>query len=107
MFSVPDTTLDFSEDIQVKSDSTVSQFSIKRWLNCQARKTCSIKTLKRRVPIFNYLPKYTWEIALSDFLAGLTVGLTIIPQAIAYSSVAGLPAQIGKLDICLTCYMFY
>lgn len=76
---------------------------MKEWLKYHARKTCSTKTLRRRVPIFGYLPNYTWETALSDFLAGLTVGLTIIPQAIAYSSVAGLPAQIGKLIN----YIFY
>jgi len=28
-------------------------------------------------------------------LAGLTVGLTAIPQGIAYAIVAGLPAQVG------------
>lgn len=70
---------------------------MKDWLKYQAKKTFSMKTLKRRVPIFGYMPEYTWEIAFSDFLAGLTVGLTIIPQAIAYSNVADLPPQIGKL----------
>ncbi|XP_060522762.1 sodium-independent sulfate anion transporter-like isoform X1 [Cylas formicarius] len=67
----------------------------KRLLAEKTKKLCSVKTLKRRVPITAYLPKYDLETAVSDFVAGLTVGLTIIPQAIAYSSVAGLPAQIG------------
>lgn len=68
-----------------------------------------MKTLKRRVPIFGYMPEYTWEIAFSDFLAGLTVGLTIIPQAIAYSNVADLPPQIGKLiwEHCIVSVHFY
>ncbi|ERL95346.1 hypothetical protein D910_12611 [Dendroctonus ponderosae] len=96
---VSDTTLDLTENLRHRSGSLIypprETFSMKEWMKYHARKTCSTKTLKKRVPIFGYLPNYTWETALSDFLAGLTVGLTIIPQAIAYSSVAGLPAQIG------------
>lgn len=29
-----------------------------------------------------------------DLLAGLTVGLTTVPQALAYAEVAGLPVQV-------------
>ncbi|CAG9773654.1 unnamed protein product [Ceutorhynchus assimilis] len=88
-------TLDLSEDIKPNSATSEPKITIAKWLKKQIRKTCTLKTIKRRVPIFDYLPKYTWKKAISDFLAGLTVGLTIIPQAIAYSSVADLPAQIG------------
>lgn len=31
-----------------------------------------------------------------DLIAGITVGLTIIPQSIAYASVAGLPLEVIK-----------
>ncbi|XP_050315460.1 uncharacterized protein LOC126749918 [Anthonomus grandis grandis] len=90
-----ETSLDLSEDVQHGSGSeALKHRDLLKWLKRQTKKTFSVKTLKRRIPIFNYLPQYTWEIALSDFLAGITVGLTIIPQAIAYSNVAGLPAQI-------------
>lgn len=30
-----------------------------------------------------------------DVLAGLTVGLTVVPQALAYAEVAGLPVQVS------------
>jgi len=30
-----------------------------------------------------------------DVIAGLTVGMTVIPQAIAYADIAGVPAQVG------------
>ena len=29
-----------------------------------------------------------------DLIAGITVGLTVIPQGLAYALVAGLPAQV-------------
>lgn len=33
-----------------------------------------------------------------DFIAGLSVGLTVIPQALAYAEVAGLPPQVKQLS---------
>lgn len=32
----------------------------------------------------------------SDLIAGLTVGLTVIPQGLAYAVVAGLPPQVSS-----------
>jgi len=31
-----------------------------------------------------------------DVIAGLTVGLTTVPQALAYAEVAGLPVQVSE-----------
>ncbi|XP_055390130.1 sodium-independent sulfate anion transporter isoform X2 [Condylostylus longicornis] len=50
---------------------------------------------KRRINILNWIGKYDKNIAISDLIAGLTLGLTIIPQSIAYASLAGLPSQYG------------
>ncbi|XP_049818071.1 sodium-independent sulfate anion transporter-like isoform X2 [Aethina tumida] len=53
------------------------------------------KLVKKRVPILEWLPKYTKGDILADFIAGLTVGLTMMPQSIAYAGLAGLPPQYG------------
>ncbi|XP_033336485.1 sodium-independent sulfate anion transporter [Megalopta genalis] len=53
------------------------------------------RLLKSRVPILKWLPLYKPKDALGDLVAGLTVGLTLIPQAIAYASLAGLTPQFG------------
>ncbi|CAL7934968.1 unnamed protein product [Xylocopa violacea] len=53
------------------------------------------KLLKNRVPVLKWLPLYRMSDALGDLVAGLTVGLTLIPQAIAYAGLAGLPPQYG------------
>ncbi|KAG7209638.1 hypothetical protein KM043_011285 [Ampulex compressa] len=42
-----------------------------------------------------WLPKYSRLDAASDFVAGISLGLTIIPQSIAYAALAGLSAQYG------------
>jgi solute carrier family 26 (sodium-independent sulfate anion transporter), member 11 len=69
--------------------------SVRRRIRKSIQKTCSKKTLKKRVPILNWLPKYNFGFFIQDVIAGITVGLTAIPQGIAYAIIAGLPAEYG------------
>lgn len=55
----------------------------------------NIRTLTKRIPSVRWLPKYKREFIPYDFIAGLTVALTAIPQGIAYAVLAGLPPQYG------------
>lgn len=59
------------------------------------RNTCTTQFLKRRFPIISWLPKYTVQSAFQDWMAGLTVALTAIPQGIAYGAVAGVPVEVS------------
>eukprot|EP00053_Salpingoeca_punica_P015189 m.139068 g.139068 ORF g.139068 m.139068 type:complete len:645 (-) comp16648_c0_seq1:440-2374(-) len=47
------------------------------------------QALRRHLPILQWLPKYTLSTLQSDIIAGVTVGLMVVPQALAYASVAG------------------
>ncbi|KAK0092235.1 hypothetical protein PV326_001903 [Microctonus aethiopoides] len=49
----------------------------------------------KRLPILSWLPKYNSEKAISDAIAGITVGLTVMPQGLAYAILAGLEPQYG------------
>lgn len=53
------------------------------------------RAIKGRIPLLKWLPLYRGKDALGDLVAGLTVGLTLIPQAIAYAGLAGLDPQYG------------
>lgn len=53
------------------------------------------KMIYKRIPILGWLPKYSGADAVGDLVAGVTVGLTVIPQALAYSGIAGLPAAVS------------
>ncbi len=55
------------------------------------------KTLYMRIPILKWLPKYTVRDFVSDLVAGITVGVTVIPQGLAYATVAGLPPQVFQI----------
>lgn len=49
------------------------------------------------MPILAWLPKYNSEKLLSDVIAGITVGLTVMPQGLAYATLAGLEPQVYNL----------
>jgi len=46
-------------------------------------------------PILDWLPSYNKAWLKGDLGAGLTVGVMLIPQGMAYASIAGLPAVYG------------
>lgn len=53
-------------------------------------------TLEKRLPIVRWAPKYTLEDLQGDVLAGFSVGLTVIPQSIAYAIVAGAQPNVSS-----------
>lgn len=53
------------------------------------------QAVKKRIHILSWLPSYTKVDFIGDVIAGITVGLTMMPQAIAYAALADLPAQYG------------
>lgn len=66
-----------------------------RCVRSQLASMCARHSLSRRLPITQWLPQYTLSLFLHDIVAGLTVGMTAIPQGIAYAVVAGLEPQYG------------
>lgn len=45
--------------------------------------------VKRRLPVVHFISNYSLTFFFQDVLAGITVGMTEIPQGIAYAAVAG------------------
>ncbi|XP_076667228.1 sodium-independent sulfate anion transporter [Andrena cerasifolii] len=70
------------------------------------KKTCRKKLLYKRVPIVAWSQTYRKDYIASDLVAGITVGLTVIPQAIAYANVAGLPLQYGLYSSFMACFVY-
>jgi sulfate permease, SulP family len=54
----------------------------------------SSKPWKRHLPFLQW-PRLTPELFRGELLAGLTVGLMLVPQGIAYSHLAGMPLVAG------------
>ncbi|MEO0571014.1 MAG: solute carrier family 26 protein [Bacteroidota bacterium] len=51
--------------------------------------------LKRYFPIIEWLPNYKKSYISGDISAGITVGVMLIPQGMAYALIAGLPPVYG------------
>ncbi|XP_047355966.1 sodium-independent sulfate anion transporter-like [Vespa velutina] len=67
---------------------------LKKWKSKSRGKFIG-KLVKRRIPILEWLPKYDSEKFFNDAIAGVTVGLTVMPQGLAYATLAGLEPQYG------------
>ncbi|CAK9814457.1 Sodium-independent sulfate anion transporter [Anthophora plagiata] len=80
--------------------------SILHYVRRRCRSVCTKKTMNKRVPILNWLPRYNGQDAVGDLVAGVTVGLTVIPQSLAYANVAGLPPQYGLYGSFLGCFIY-
>lgn len=51
--------------------------------------------LKKILPIISWLPNYNREQFSKDLPAGITVGIMLVPQGMAYALIAGLPMVYG------------
>ena len=55
----------------------------------------SIQSALRRLPLATWTRGYGWSMAGQDALAALLVTALLVPQALAYAFLAGLPPQVG------------
>ena len=55
--------------------------------------------LKQFFPVFEWAKEYSSSALKGDAFAGLTVGIMLIPQGMAYAMIAGLPPVYGLYAI--------
>ncbi|XP_060861652.1 sodium-independent sulfate anion transporter-like [Metopolophium dirhodum] len=58
------------------------------------------------LPILTWMPQYKKSDLLYDAVSGITVALTLMPQSIAYASLAGLDPLIGLYAACFGSVMY-
>ncbi|KAI1807315.1 sulfate permease [Daldinia bambusicola] len=51
--------------------------------------------LADKLPIIQWLPRYSPSWLVQDFMAGLTIGVLLIPQGLAYAKIATIPIENG------------
>jgi sulfate transporter 4 len=59
------------------------------------------------LPMYSWLKTYDWRDSLvSDVIAGVTVGVMIIPQSMSYAKLAGLPVEFGLYSSLVPVYAY-
>jgi len=59
------------------------------------------------LPMCSWLKTYDWRKALlTDVIAGVTVGVMIIPQSMSYAKLAGLPVEFGLYSSLVPIYAY-
>lgn len=76
------------------------------WAKRTAANVFRKKTLYKRLPILQWLPKYDRDDFVGDLVAGITVGLTVIPQGLAYAGITGLDLQYGLYGCFFGCFIY-
>ncbi|KAL5116517.1 hypothetical protein ACEQ8H_005638 [Pleosporales sp. CAS-2024a] len=63
--------------------------------------------LQEKVPIIHWLPKYNPRWLLNDLLAGITIGVLLIPQSLSYAKIATIPVQYGLMSSWLPNFLYF
>ena len=64
------------------------------------------KLLHRYLPILRWLPKYKPSWLRYDLISGLTIWAVLVPQAMAYAGIAGVPPIMGLYTIPLPLFFY-
>ncbi|XP_038066800.1 sodium-independent sulfate anion transporter-like [Patiria miniata] len=71
-----------------------------------AKEYCSLDSWRKRLPITLWLPRYKPAFVIRDVIAGLTVAITVIPQGMAYASIAKLSIEYGLYSSFMCCFVY-
>jgi high affinity sulfate transporter 1 len=64
-----------------------------------AEKKSLLSLIIRYLPILHWLPKYQRSWLRADIIAGITVWAVMVPEAMAYSGIAGVPPLVGLYTV--------
>lgn len=55
-----------------------------------------LQILSNKLPVIKWSSTYNTQKLINDMIAGITVSLTVMPQALAYAVLAGLEPQVKE-----------
>ena len=69
----------------------------------------STNYFKQLFPIVTWIGRYNLTWLVGDLLAGLTIGMIVVPQSLAYAKIIGVPIQHGLYSsfVGVAIYMFF
>ncbi|KAJ7470535.1 sulfate transporter family-domain-containing protein [Mycena latifolia] len=92
-----DTTTRLAKRVVAYPEGTVPYISTKEYLGrfVQNPRRPIVNYLRSLFPIFSWISRYNLGWLSGDVIAGLTVGMVLVPQSMSYAQIATLPTQYG------------
>ena len=75
-------------------------------MNNETSPTDQKNLLHRYLPILTWLPKYKSSWLRHDLIAGLTIWAVLVPEAMAYAGIAGVPPIMGLYTLPLPLFFY-
>ena len=92
----------------VRTDYTWNRVGRLTVKGARALPSGTVSYITDKVPVIGWLPRYEYRWLINDLVAGLTLGLMLIPQSLSYAKIATIPVQYGLMSsyIPATLYTF-
>ncbi|KAF2074555.1 hypothetical protein CYY_004138 [Polysphondylium violaceum] len=87
------------KDITGQHDFSIREFLWKLWTKLTWISV--LHFILSKLPIIKWIPKYQKSYIKDDIISSITVGFMIVPQAMAYAILAGLPPIYGLYSACV------
>ena len=75
-------------------------------MTTDTRTAANVTGIKRFIPILSWLPHYDRSWLTVDIIAGLTLWGLVVPEAMAYAGIAGLPPQAGLYTLLAALFVY-
>lgn len=82
----------------LKGDYTWNQAARLTVSGAKSLPSGSVQYFIEKFPIIGWLPKYNPRWLLNDLIAGVTLGLMLIPQGLSYAKLADIPVEYGLMS---------
>ncbi|KAI1486097.1 sulfate transporter 4.1 [Biscogniauxia mediterranea] len=81
--------------VELQTDTTLNRAVYYARTTPKKLPSATRQYLLDKLPIIEWLPRYSPSWLAQDFMAGLTVGVMLIPQGLSYAKIATIPIEHG------------
>ncbi|KAJ5930984.1 hypothetical protein N7466_006477 [Penicillium verhagenii] len=82
----------------IQDDVNISRFVDLANTHLPKLPRASAKYMAAKVPILQWIPRYSFPWLWNDLVAGITIGILLVPQSLAYAKVANIPTSYGLIS---------